>query len=177
MTEENVVPLAIFLYYFSPYSAHMIEYNGVLYPTAEHAYHCQRYDDPTIQQRIREARSPLLAWQISQTYKGQQQPDFSERKAAVMEAICAAKLTQHDDVRQALLDSDSARIVKHIVTGPLGDGFGMMARMAPVAMKPAKSGCGCVKVCVPTRPNDFRKLFTPRICYNRGIKGDCYEPI
>ena len=112
----------IFASYFSGYSAHMVEYKGVVYPTAEHAYHCQRYTDPKIIEEIRSARSPFKAWQISQRYKSQQVPDFNERKVEVMRDICREKLQQHEDVRQALIETGDA-IIKHITTGPKADGF------------------------------------------------------
>ena len=119
----ETLPLDIFVTYFSAYSAHTIEFDGALYPTVEHAYHCQRYDDPAIRQEILQARSPWQAWRISQRYKSQQQAGFNDRKAEVMEALCRAKLQQHEDVREALLASGTARIVKHITTGPNADGF------------------------------------------------------
>ena len=113
----------IFVTYFSGYSAHMVEYKGVVYPTVEHAYHCQRYTDPEIIEEIKTARSPFKAWQVSQKYKSQQFPDFNERKAAVMEELCRAKLTQHEDIQNALCESAGKDIVKHITTGPKADGF------------------------------------------------------
>lgn len=120
---KHTLPLEIFVTYFSAYSAHAVEYQGVVYPTVEHAYHCQRYDDPKITHEIRSARSPFKAWEISQKYKSQQRPDFIEKKVSVMEALCRAKSEQHEDVRQALVESDDLEIVKHITTGPKPDGF------------------------------------------------------
>lgn len=113
----------IFAIYFSGYTAHVIEYKGVVYPTVEHAYHCQRYTDPTIIEEIRFARSPFKAWEVSQRHKSQQLPDFNDRKREVMKELCRAKMEQHEDVRQSLLDSGDLPIVKHISTGPKPDGF------------------------------------------------------
>ena len=113
----------IFVTYFSNYSAHAVEYGGVLYPTAEHAYHCQRYTDPVILKEIRNARSPFKAWEVSQKYKSQQIADFGERKVVAMEDICRAKLVQHEDVQKALRNTGDLEIVKHITTGPKADGF------------------------------------------------------
>ena len=120
---QFMVPPDIFATYFSAYSAHAIEYKGVLYPTVEHAYHCQRYDLPGVRDEIRTARSPVKAWEISQVYKAQQLPDFSARKSSVMKSLCEAKLSQHEDVRKALAQTGSLAIVKHITTGPKPDGY------------------------------------------------------
>lgn len=65
----NLVPLEIFYIYFSPYTAHAIELDGVVYPTVEHAYQCQRYTDQKIIDEIRNARSPVKAWEVSTKYK------------------------------------------------------------------------------------------------------------
>jgi ribA/ribD-fused uncharacterized protein len=113
----------IFHTLFSPFSAHQIELDGVLYPTVEHAYHCQRYEDTYIREEIRQARSPMLAWEVSQRNKSRQRRDFNETKVQVMESLCRMKMEQHTDVREALIASGSQRIVKHIVSGPSVDGF------------------------------------------------------
>lgn len=98
---------------------------GIVYPTVEHAYQCSRYTDPKIIEEIRTAKSPMLSWSISAKYKQFQIPEFKsdEYKLQVMKKIMRLKVEQHEDVRKALLDSGDQKIVKHITTGPAGDGF------------------------------------------------------
>ncbi len=122
-SDMSTLPVEIFAIYFSAYSAHAIEYKGSVYPTVEHAYHCQRYVDQDIVAEIQNARSPYRAWEISQTYKQRQLQNFSDRKREVMKALCRTKFEQHEDVRRALLESRDSIIVKHITTGPKADGF------------------------------------------------------
>ncbi len=121
----NTLPLEIFYIYFSPYTAHAIEINGVLYPTVEHAYQCARYTDKNIIDEIIKATSPVKAWQTSTKYKHLQIPEFKndEYKLNIMKNLMRLKMEQHDEVRQALIDSGDLQIVKHIVTYPPGDGF------------------------------------------------------
>jgi len=114
---------AIFITYFSGYSAHQIEYKEVLYPTVEHAYHCQRYSDPRVIEEIRAARSPRKAWEVSQKYKAGQLSDFNDRKSLVMEELNRVKLQQHEDVQRELLATGDMPIVKHWVAGSPPDGF------------------------------------------------------
>ena len=109
--EETLSP-EIFQLFFSAFSAHTVEYKGVLYKTAEHAYHCQRYTDPKIAEEIQNAPSVEKAWEISQKYKSQQLPDFDARKIGIMEEIFRAKLLQHKDVKQKLIRSGNTRIIK-----------------------------------------------------------------
>src|SRR3989344_5105552 len=118
-------PLEKFYIYFSPYTAHAIEIDGVVYPTLEHAYQCQRYTDPKIIEEIRKAHSPVKAWEVSYKYKHLQIPEFKseEHKLKVMKMLMRLKVEQHEEIHQALLDSGDSKIIKHIVTYPLGDGF------------------------------------------------------
>ncbi|HYC79706.1 MAG TPA: NADAR family protein [Candidatus Binatia bacterium] len=120
---EQIYPLEKFFIYFSPYTAHAIEYEGVNYPTVEHAYQCLRYDDPKIIKEILEARSPVKAWETSTKYKHLQKPDFRERKLEVMKMLMRLKTEQHEEIKKALLESGNQKIVKHITTYPPGDGF------------------------------------------------------
>ena len=118
-------PLEKFYIYFSPYTAHALEIDGVVFPTVEHAYQCQRYTDSKIIEEIRNAYSPVLAWEISSKYKHGQISQFKseEYKLEIMKKLMRIKAEQHKDVRQALIDSGDLKIIKHIVTYPPGDGF------------------------------------------------------
>lgn len=119
------VPDHIFYIYFSPYTAHAIEIDGVRYPTVEHAYQCARYDDETIREEIRQQASPVKAWETSSKHKHQQMPEFKDaaHKRAVMKELMRQRALQHEEVLDALLATGDARIVKHISTYPPGDGF------------------------------------------------------
>ncbi len=121
----KIYPLEKFFIYFSPYTAHAIKIDGVVYPTVEHAYQCARYKDQKIIEEIKAARSPVKAWEVSCKYKHLQIPEFKkeEYKLAVMKKLMRLKTEQHDEVRKALLDSKDLKIVKHITTYPPGDGF------------------------------------------------------
>lgn len=122
---NNVYPLEKFYIYFSPYTSHAIEVLGVVYPTVEHAYQCERYADPKIREEIISARSPVKAWEVSTKYKHLQIPEFkdSNYKREVMKKMMKLKALQHEEVRKALAESENFLIVKHIVTYPPGDGF------------------------------------------------------
>ena len=121
----NTYPLEKFYIYFSPYTAHAIEVDDILYPTVEHAYQCARYTDSKIIEEIRNTRSPVKAWEISTKYKHLQIPEFKDEnhKLKVMKKLMRLKADQHEEIRKALLDSGDLQIVKHITTYPPGDGF------------------------------------------------------
>ena len=121
----STYPLEKFYIYFSPYTAHVIEVDGLVFPTLEHAYQCKRYIDPKIIEEIRSAHSPVKAWQISSKNKHLQIPEFKseEYKLKVMKDLMRLKVLQHEEIKKALIDSGNMKIVKHIVTYPPGDGF------------------------------------------------------
>lgn len=117
--------LEIFAIYFSPYTAHAILVEGIVYSTVEHAYQCQRYTDKKIIEEIRNARSPVMAWEVSSKYKHLQIAKFKkeDHKLKVMKRLMRLKAEQHEEIRKALIDSKNVEIVKHISTYPPGDGF------------------------------------------------------
>jgi len=118
-------PLEKFYIYFSPYTAHAVEVDSILYPTVEYAYQCARYTDEKIIEEIRFAHSPVKAWEISCKYKHMQIPEFKEEsyKLEVMKNLMRLKAEQHEEIKKALVDSGDMEIVKHITTYPPGDGF------------------------------------------------------
>lgn len=91
------------LHDLSPFSAHEVELDGVVYKTAEHAYHALRMV-PDARPAIMATRSPLDAWREAQRCKarGQLLPDHEEHKDALMERIFRAKLAQHPDIARVL---------------------------------------------------------------------------
>ena len=93
-------------YDFNNFSAHALEFDGVLYTTAEHAYQAAKCTSPEGKEAIRTARSPLRAKEVANvTYKADKDPKWSEKKVEVMEAILRAKLSQHQEVADALARS------------------------------------------------------------------------
>jgi len=120
---KEKLPLHIFFIYFSPYTAHVIEIDGLIYPTIEHVYQCKKFDDPKIIEEIRMAKSPLKAWEISNKYKKSRIAGYGANKLFTMKDLMWLKVEQHDEVKKALIESNGLEIVKHITTYPPGDGF------------------------------------------------------
>lgn len=98
----------------NPFSPHMLEWEGILYPTFEHAYHALRYPEQEHKDMILAARSPRLAWEISQTLKTFQDPDWNKKKVEIVTKLMQAKAHQHKEVRDALRKSGNLPILKDI---------------------------------------------------------------
>ena len=115
--------------YSTNFSAHAIEYRGVLYPTAEHAYQAAKCTDAHGKQAIRNARSPILAKRLAnEAYRAARDPEWDGKKLAVVEEILRAKLAQHPEAQEALRDSGDEDIVEDSPTdyfwGAGADGSG-----------------------------------------------------
>ena len=95
----------------SPFSAHEIEVDGVIYKTAEHAYQALRAV-PEARFEIMNARSPMDAWRAGQLCKvaGKLLPNFD--KLTLMEIIFRAKLAQHTDIAKVLKMSGERELLK-----------------------------------------------------------------
>ncbi len=105
-------------YMLSNLSAHAVEYGGLLFPTAEHAYQASKFNGKDVVEKIKNAKSPLLAKAIAKENLGTraEKPNWKENKVTTMEGILKAKLEQHDEVRDALLSTGSNEIVENSPT-------------------------------------------------------------
>jgi ribA/ribD-fused uncharacterized protein len=97
---------------FLSFSPHSIIYKGILYPTAEHAYHSAKFDDEKIRNEIIHAGSPLKAFNLGQEYKSLRRKNWDEIKVNILYEILVEKVKQHDEVRDALIATHDQEIVE-----------------------------------------------------------------
>lgn len=90
-----------------------IEFEGVTFATAEHAYQAGKARKPEVKDWLMAAPSPaLLAMAAHGLYQWDITPSWSRIKFDRMRAVLYAKFTQHDDLRDILLSTESARLVE-----------------------------------------------------------------
>lgn len=123
-------------YVLNNFSAHAIEFRGLLYPTSEHAYQAAKCGDPQGREEIRHARSPLQAKVLAnETYKAARDPDWASKKVTVLEEILRAKIAQHPEAKEALQKSGREEIVEDSPTdyfwgeGADGSGQNMLGKL------------------------------------------------
>lgn len=104
---------------FSNFSPHSVAYRGVTYPTAEHAFHAQKFSDATIVDQINTCGSPLAAWKLAHEHKGERRGDWADVKVQILTDILRCKALQHLEVKNALL----ATGIEDIVEINPNDGF------------------------------------------------------
>ncbi|HEX3149156.1 MAG TPA: NADAR family protein [Gemmataceae bacterium] len=113
---------------FSNFAAYPVRMNGKLWPTSEHYFQAQKFQEVEHQERIRQTNSPMIAARMGRDRKKPLRRDWESVKVAVMREVVRAKFSQHDDIRQILLATGDANIVEHTTNdsywGDGGDGSG-----------------------------------------------------
>jgi len=90
-----------------------IVFEGVTYPTSEHAYQAGKPRKDAVRQWLLAAPSPsLLAMAAHGLYVWDIQPDWSKTKFDRMKRVLQAKFTQHEDLAQLLLSTGKTRLVE-----------------------------------------------------------------
>jgi len=98
---------------FSNLFRRSINFEGRVFPTAEHAYQAGKARKEKVREWILSAPTPgLVAMAAHGLYTWDIVPDWSQIKYDRMRQVLRAKFTQHDDLRQLLLSTGGARIVE-----------------------------------------------------------------
>jgi len=128
---------------FAPYPVCM---DGKLWPTSEHYFQAQKFDEVGHQEKIRQAKSPMIAARMGRDRKKPLRRDWESVKVAVMREVVRAKFNQHDDIRRISLSTGGAMIVEHTENdsywGDGGDGSGqnMLGRILMEIREELKRG-------------------------------------
>lgn len=99
-------------YCFDNFSSFAVLYNGVKYPTVEHAYQSQKFAEtaPEIAREIAECFSADEAKRIAVKNKNRQNPNWENIKLGVMEKLLRAKVEQNPYVKKKLLETGDFEI-------------------------------------------------------------------
>jgi N-glycosidase YbiA len=83
-----------------------VVYEGITYPTSEHAYQAAKTLDPEQRRKIAALKTPAEAKHTGEAL--QQRDDWNDVKFKVMEDVVRYKFTHHDELRQKLLATSDA---------------------------------------------------------------------
>lgn len=113
---------------FSNFSPHPLELDGKTWPTSEHYFQAQKFQNEAYREKIRTTPSPMIAARLGRSRKEPIRPDWESVKLEIMTRALETKVAQHDDVRRALLDTGTEAIVEHTANDRFwadgGDGTG-----------------------------------------------------
>ncbi len=114
--------------FLSNFAAARIDINGRMWPTSEHFFQAQKFADSSIQERIRNAKSPMEAATLGRNRAFPLRSDWEAVKDEVMYEALRAKFTQHAHLRSQLLATGDAQLVEHTTNDRYwadgGDGSG-----------------------------------------------------
>lgn len=97
---------------FSNFSKHVIELDGKLWPTSEHYFQAQKFEDVELQEEIRNAKTPMEAAKMGRDRNQPLRSDWEEVKDAVMKKAVLQKFKTHTQLKQLLLSTDDEEIIE-----------------------------------------------------------------
>jgi ribA/ribD-fused uncharacterized protein len=113
---------------FSNFAAYPIVLASKRWPTSEHYFQAQKFSDVALRERIRKAKSPMIAARLGRDRSTPLRRDWESIKVGVMTDAVFAKFSQHQDLGELLLGTGDALLVEHTADdsywGDGGDGSG-----------------------------------------------------
>lgn len=135
-------------YVLSNFSSFSLKWNGLTFPTTEHAYHWEKFRSPVLNENendrfqrenlassILNAPSAHEAFKTAEFWKKMRRADWDEVKVDIMRNLLRAKVMQHEYVRRKLLDTGSRELVENSWRddfwgwGPNRDGKNMLGKL------------------------------------------------
>lgn len=113
---------------FSNFAPYPIEVDGQLWPTSEHYFQAQKFEDADYREKIRTTKSAMIAARLGRSRKVPIKANWNAIKDDVMLKAVQAKFAQHAELRSILLSTGDAEIIEHTTNdrywGDGGDGTG-----------------------------------------------------
>lgn len=136
-TDQQVFFYEQDFYVLSNFSAFRLDYSGLLFDTAEAAYHWMKFTDtaPDVACDVWRAPSAHEAFKIAERNNGQRRSDWDDIKLDVMRGILRSKVTQHEYVRRKLLATGNRELIEdswrdsYWGWGPNRDGLNMLGKL------------------------------------------------
>ncbi|MBR0706217.1 NADAR family protein [Bradyrhizobium liaoningense] len=150
-----------------------VEFDGVLYPTSEHAYQAGKALKPAVRDWILAAPTPALAAMAAHgLYTWDIVPDWSKVKFDRMRRVLKAKFEQHPDLAELLLSTGSKRLVEagtvnnavNRLWGEVaGNGMNMLGVMLMEIRDELKKGSASRAISSPRAPSQRKGARKDRI--------------
>lgn len=113
---------------FSNFAPFPINLDGERWPTSEHYFQAQKFEDIAYRQKIRKTKAPMQAARLGRDRTQKLRGDWESVKVGIMRQAVLAKFTQHEELRTLLLSTGDVKIVEHTENdaywGDGGDGSG-----------------------------------------------------
>lgn len=97
---------------FSNFAAYSFTLDGRRWPTSEHYFQAQKFKDAAHREKIRKAKSPMIAARLGRSRKVTIRRDWDSAKIDVMRRAVRAKFAAHEELQQLLLSTGDEPIVE-----------------------------------------------------------------
>jgi N-glycosidase YbiA len=120
---------------FSNFAAYGISLDGSWWPTVEHYYQAQKFDDPDYRKTIRRAKRAKDAKDLGLTRHLPVRADWELVKDGIMLKAVRAKFRAHEAIAQLLLSTGDRPLVENAPTdtywgcGPDGTGLNKLGKI------------------------------------------------
>jgi ribA/ribD-fused uncharacterized protein len=98
---------------FSNFSAHGVELDGQWWPTVEHWFQAQKFEDAAYRARIQRALSPKQAAELGRRRAVPLRADWDAARDGVMYRAVLKKFQTHPTLRELLLGTGDEEIVEN----------------------------------------------------------------
>ncbi len=120
---------------FSNFAPFGVAMGGVWWPTVEHYFQAQKFDDPDYREKIRRANRPKDAKALGMTRQLPLRPDWDDVKDGIMLDAVRTKFRTHDKLARLLLSTGERMIVENAPMdaywgcGPDGKGLNKLGKI------------------------------------------------
>ncbi|WP_299437509.1 NADAR family protein [uncultured Aquimarina sp.] len=113
---------------FSNFALYPIRIDGEIWPTTEHYFQAQKFENNSYKDKIRKSRSPMKAAELGRSRKMKIKKNWDRIKDNIMYDAVFAKFTQYSELTDLLIKTNHAKIIEHTENdtywGDGGDGKG-----------------------------------------------------
>lgn len=95
--------------FLSNFSLDPVRYQGIDYPTSEHAYQAQKVISEILKKEIASLKTPFEAKQYGSTFKPK---DWYKRSIGIMYEIVKFKFIQNPDIRNRLIETGDLELIE-----------------------------------------------------------------
>ena len=97
----------------SNFSPHIVEMDGIRWPTVEHYFQAQKFHDESYREKIRLAVTPKTAKSLGRSRKLPIRSDWEQVKDEIMYQGCLKKFQTHNDVKGLLLSTGDEELIEN----------------------------------------------------------------
>ena len=97
---------------FSNFAAFPFTLDGKQWPTSEHYFQAQKFEDAEYREKIRLAKSPMVAARLGRSRKIKLRDDWEEIKIDVMRTAVKKKFATHAELTELLLSTGNEELIE-----------------------------------------------------------------